>query len=180
MNSVMIGFSYVVSIIFLLAAGSFLMLPLQSHARDSQLQPGVYITEKGWGTLIIKKNNAGGLTFSIETVGANTHTCSLEGNIKNGQSVLESSEKGKPCVVTFVPQGHNIQVTPSGFECQYYCGARAHFESLYMKQPKSCDPFARQQTRNEFKRLYDKKSYAAARVKLETLLDNCSTFIGWI
>jgi hypothetical protein len=162
------------AIVILLIASSIAL------AQETQLQPGVYLTEHGWGTLTIEKDSGDRLSFTILTVGSNSHTCSLDGKITRGKSFLESGEKDRPCVVTFAPQGRNIKVTGSNPECRFYCGMRASFEALYMKPPKNCAPIARQKARNDFKRLYNKKSYTQARDKLETLLSNCSEFIGWI
>jgi len=144
-----------------------------------EIAPGEYITERGWGNLKIKKDQNGGLSYQIDTVGGNAHTCNLSGEILNGKSVLEG-EENKPCVVTFTPTGKGISITDNDDACRnYYCGARAGFTGLYLKPSKGCDRASIKKTRNEFKRLYDKGDFALARAKLEPLLNTCSSIIIW-
>lgn len=153
-------------------------IPTGSYAQP-EISPGEYITERGWGNLKIKKDIKGGLSFEIDAVGGNAHTCSLSGEIKSGKSVLEGSEKDKPCIVSFTTTGKGINVTDNENACRYYCGARAGFTGLYLKPQKGCDSASMKKTRKEFKRLYDKREFALARVKLEQLLKTCSDIIDW-
>lgn len=158
----------------------FVISPFQGLAQEKQFQPGEYITEGGWGFFSIKHEQQGKLAFAILSIGGNAHTCSLEGQIHNGRATLKTGEKAKPCVVSFVPKGDDIHVTTSGWECQYFCGARAGFEGLYLKPAQGCGKVALQKTRNEFKRLYDKKAYAQARLKLESVLKDCARTLNWL
>ena len=124
-----------------------------------------------------RKNNTP--FFQIETTGANFHSCGLGGEIASGgKATLEGSEK--ECVVTFTSTANGIEVKPSGFECQYYCGARASFDGIYLKPAAGCDSRSMKKTRSLFKKLYDKKKYQQAFTKLNTLYTTCRKTLGWL
>lgn len=175
-------------------SGLFLSLSL-SFALPAQAElintpSGNYIMEGGAGSLDIRAMHAlGNEMFSIESVGANGHTCSVGGQIRNGKAVLTeaASESGKPCTIVFRSKGNDsIDVSsPSEDACRYYCGARASFTALYIRPAPGCSPKEQRKTRNDFKRLYDKRDYAAAQATLEPLLKTCSRILsradeGWI
>jgi len=144
-----------------------------------RLAPGEYITENGWGHLTLKRDPSGGLTFAIEAVGSNAHSCSLDGEIVDGRATLAAAEEGKPCRLRFLPEGDGIQVTAAeAGPCAYFCGARARFEGLYLKPAPGCSPPARDKTRSEFKKLYDQKAYAQAFATLKPLLEGCAKTTG--
>ena len=150
-------------------------------AAEPVLQPGDYITERGWGTLAIKRGNGGALNFQLEAMGGNAHSCSLDGEIRNGRATLEAMDKDKPCVVTFAAKGDGIAVDSVDAQiCRYFCGMRASFEGLYQKAAPGCAPSALRATRKEFKTLYDRKDFAAARAKIEPAFNNCAKTIDWL
>jgi len=149
------------------------------HAGQAAVAPGKYVTEGGWGDLSIRKDKDGRLAFEIIAVGANAHTCSLEGIIENGRAVLEGLEGDKRCIVTFTPKGRDIEVTDNDGECRMYCGARAGFTGLYVTPRPGCTRAAIRKSRDEFKRLYDRKSFARARDVLEPVLNNCGYVLHW-
>jgi hypothetical protein len=161
--------------LFFLAAA--LSIPFPSSAQPA-IAPGAYVTEGGWGTLTIVKNKDGGLSFEISAIGSNAHTCGLSGEISSGRAVLEG-EDDKPCIVTFEPAEDGVTVSDNDGACQIYCGARAGFTGRYLIPPAGCDAAAIQKSRNDFKRLYDKKAYAKALAKLEPVLDHCAPVILW-
>lgn len=162
-----------VSLLILLAT------PFWGHAESSAIKPGKYVTEGGWGDLsIIVKD--GKLSFAITSIGSNAHTCSLDGIIKDGRSTMESFDEGKPCIVTFQPRGHDIEVTDNEGACRYYCGVRAGFTGLYLKPKAGCEGVAIQKSRRKFKQLYDKKAYPQAKAVLEPILKDCSRYIHWL
>ena len=145
------------------------------------LQPGDYVTERGWGTLAITRDKSGALKFSLEAMGGNAHSCSLDGEIRNGRATLEALDKGKPCVVTFTAKADGITVdSVDGVICRYFCGMRAMFEGQYLKPAPGCAPAQVSATRKEFKSLYDRKDYAAARAKLESAFTSCAKTIDWL
>jgi len=165
-----------------LAAGMLLAGGI-AHA---QLAPGEYITQNGWGVLKIEAPAGGAQKFSIEAVGANAHTCSLDGAIRGRQARVATGDKEPPCVVDFVPKGAGIDVQPKSDEaCRAFCGARAQFEGLYDKPAPGCRVGEIAKTRTTFKQQYDKKAYLEARATLIPVLDNCSKTLtdideGWI
>lgn len=152
-----------------------------AEAQTTALKPGDYITERGWGNLELKAGKGGTLKFSIQTVGANFHTCDVEGELNNGRATLEALEKDAPCVVTMTatPKGIEVKSSDSG-TCRYYCGARAHFEGLYIAPPPECAGKAVAASRKSFKQLYDGKKFADARAKLEPVLQKCSMLLNWL
>jgi hypothetical protein len=168
--------------IFLCALLLIMAVPLTAFSQQTNPPPGEYITENGWGNLIIKSGTAGTAIFSIMSIGANAHTCTLDGEIRNGRAELEADQKdGKPCTVTFRQKGNDIEVAAATFEeCRAYCGARAGFDGLYMKPVKGCDSISIKKSRAAFKRLYDKKVYAEAKAELKPVLDGCKKTLYWI
>lgn len=165
-----------------------LSLPVQAQLVNTPA--GSYIMEGGSGSLDVKAMHAmGNEMFSIETVGANGHTCSVSGQIRNGKAVMTeaANEAGKPCTILFRAKGSDsIDVSsPTEDICRYYCGVRAGFTALYIKPAPGCSPKEQRKTRNDFKHLYDKRDYAAAQATLEPLLKTCGRILnqaddGWI
>lgn len=150
-------------------------------AAEPVLQPGDYITERGWGTLAITRGDGGALKFQLEAMGGNAHSCSLKGEIRNGRATLDAMDKDKPCVVTFAAKADSVAVDSVDAQiCRYFCGMRASFEGLYLKAAPGCTPSALRATRKEFKALYDRKDYAAARARLEPVFNNCAKSIDWL
>lgn len=159
---------------FLIAA---CLIPAGLSAQ-TEITPGEYITERGWGNLEIKKDKKGNLLFEIGVIGENYHTCELSGIIRDSKSVMEGDE-GKPCIVNFSPTENGIAVSDNDGACRGYCGARASFIGLYLKPQKGCDTASITRARNELKKLYDKKNYEQARSKLEPVLNKCSGIMHW-
>jgi len=154
-----------------------LLLPL-SAASQTALQPGTYVTASGWGTLTLKPATKGAQEFELGSLGANGHTCTLEGAITAGKATLDASSG--PCVVTFTLTGQDIDVQTNTEEpCREFCGMRASFTGLYLSIAPACTPQAQRQTRDQFKRLYDAKSYSQARMTLEPLLKDCGKTLAW-
>lgn len=156
-------------------------------AQETRLAPGEYITEKGWGTLTLRQGGGGRLSFVLEAIGGNMHSCSLEGEIVAGRATLETDEESGPCRVSFKRPdeggegGEGIEVAAENTEaCRYFCGMRADFQGLYLVPPPGCAPAARETARTEFKRLYDKKAYPQALAKLEPVFKGCARFLDWI
>lgn len=147
--------------------------------RAQELKPGSYTADHGWGNLTISRNKNGALNFQIFAIGANAHTCDLQGTITNNRAVLEAQEKEQPCIVTFSPNGSDITVSDNDGICRYYCGARAGFTGTYHLPPPACTSKAVQKTRAVFKQLYDRKEYQQARLQLEPLLINCGHLLHW-
>jgi len=164
----------------------FLALPVCVRAGTDTLRPGEYITENGWGVLTISTSEDRTTHFSIEAIGANAHICSLEGEVRNLQAILDIGEPSKSCVVTFLPKAEGIDVSSIDSEpCRSFCGMRAGFEGQYLLPNPGCSDKERSVTREQFKQLYDAKSYVKASAVLEPLLRGCSRTLsslesGWI
>jgi hypothetical protein len=156
------------------------VLCLEGTAQENRLHPGQYITEGGWGNLSIKPGKGETLIFILKTVGGNAHTCDLQGQILGGRATLKTFEKGNPCVVIFSASGENVNITSNGDECSFFCGARASFEGLYLKPCQGCSAVDVQKIRGEFKRLYNRKAFDKARMKLEPVLRNCKKTLNWL
>jgi hypothetical protein len=149
------------------------------------IRPGSYIGEGGWGSLTLKQGQQGSLSFQLETTGANGHTCELAGEVRGGLSKIRVEEVQDECVVEFTAQGRHVKVRAAEGEsnlesCRRFCGARAHFDNLYLEPAQGCSREELRRTRSEFKRLYDAGQHASARALLEPLLTRCDKTLFWI
>ena len=162
---------------------SFIAIAGAAFAQTA-LQPGEYLDGRG-GYLTIKPGTGGNLPFTIHTVGANMHTCDVEGRIgKNGQAVVKADGEDATCTVIFTQKPDGIDVS-SANACGGFCGARAHLEGMFLKPAAGCDRAGVRKARADFKRSYDKKAYAEARTTLEPVLTRCSKTLdsdeeGWV
>ena len=163
-----------------LALAALLLSPACVQAGSEPLRPGEYIVEGGWGVLTVSASG-GRTTFSIEAVGANGHMCSLDGEIRNLRSRLDTDEESKACEVTFLPKAESIEVSSVDSEaCRYFCGMRASFEGDYLQPIPGCGTKERSKAREQFKKLYDAKSYTKAAAMLDPLLSRCSKVLDWL
>lgn len=158
-----------------LLAGSGLLLSCLAFAQSPS--PGTYVTEGGWGTLNIR--NDGG--FALETLGANGHSCNLEGRIVRSRATLEQG-----CKVRFGLRGAVIQVGPEPATeanrqaCREYCGMRAHFDGDYVAEQAACRDGPVKAERAAFLADYKGKRFPQATARLEKLLDTCGRFLWWM
>jgi hypothetical protein len=170
----------------LLLVASVLMVilvsPLSLFAQGGSLEPGTYVTEGGWGDLTIKRTKDGTLSFNIFAMGGNAHMCDLGGEISGGRAtLLDSGDKNNPCIIRFSQKGSGVEVSVETDEaCRYYCGMRARFDGEYFKPAAACVPKAVNKSRQDFKRLYDKKAFAEAAAVLEPILKECSKTMNWL
>lgn len=149
--------------------------------------PGTYINEGGFGVLEISRAADGALSFGIEEMGANAHTCSLGGDIRDGRSELPTMED-ESCRLEFRADKAGVHVeqhADDGERCRYFCGARASFGGLYLRPPAGCTPSEVAATRKRFKQLYDQRKHAEAAAQLDSLLPRCERVLtdvdrGWI
>ena len=160
-----------------------LALPLAAE-EPVDLAEGEYVTDGGWGRLVVKRHSLGYMTFMIDTTGANGHMCSLQGEVTGSKATLTIEDEGS-CVVTFTTTTDGIDVNREGESCAGYCGARASFDALYLKPAPGCAPRAVALTRAKFLRLYDKRNWTAATKLLEPVLTTCARTLdplleGWI
>ena len=155
-----------------------LIFASQGFAQSKQPPVGNYISESGLGDLSIRQGKEGKLEFKLDSSGANDHSCNFDGEIRNGQATLTGEV---PCIIDFKASRKGVYVTTRTMDaCRSFCGGRAYgFTGLYEKPAPGCQNTERRQLKNEFKHLYDQKKYGKARVKIETILNNCSRTLNW-
>jgi hypothetical protein len=144
------------------------------------LRPGQYVAEGGMGQLALNPLAGGALAFQMDTVGGNGHTCSLEGELRQGLARLEGSDDKTPCRIRMRSTTEGVEVkdlTPGA--CSGYCGMRASFEGLYLLPAPHCSEKAVNRTRKRFKQQYDARQHAMARDTLAPLLSDCARVLGW-
>lgn len=157
---------FVLPIALLLCAGL-------AGAQTATPPAGEYIYEGGSGALRVKPDGR----FDITTIGANAHTCALDGAIVRGKAKLGDSG----CVVNFATSADKVQVSTNGAEqCRENCGMRAGFEGTYTRPTPACTDKAVSNSRKSFKRQYDAKDYAIALATLSPVLSECDKTLDWI
>lgn len=150
-------------------------------AHAASPSPGYYLAEGGWGHLEIKPSSGKSLPFKLFALGANAHTCNLEGVIKGDRAVLDGLEDGKACTVVFSASSGSIQVVPVENEpCRGYCGMRAWFAGTYVLPGQKCTPEAKDRAQKRFTSFYRAKSYAEALAELTPVLSECHRMLHWI
>lgn len=158
---------------------TFLFLLFSVPASAQTLVAGEYVTDGGWGTLTLSATAKGAMHFTIESVGANGHSCSLEGDVRNGKATLEGLDESEICEVTMIATADGIEVQ-SNEACRIYCGARAGVDGLYARPAPECRSAAVASTRKKFKQLYDAKKFAEARGTIEPMLTKCESTLDWL
>ncbi len=142
-------------------------------AQTANPPAGDYIFERGSGALRVKPDGH----FDISTIGANAHTCALDGTIVRGKAKIDDTG----CVVNFTVNGGTVQVGSNGSEqCRESCGARATFEGTYTRPSAACTDKAVANSRKTFKRQYDAKDYSTALTTLAPVLSECDKTLDWI
>ena len=124
-----------------------------------------------------------GSVLSIETVGANCHSCSLDGTLSGRHGVVRDADA--ECRLTVAPDGAtSLTVTVDGEDadgaCRAYCGARASFTGRYARAPAARIGRQRSNRVEQSRRQYAAKDYDAARTTLQALLAECATFMDWL
>jgi hypothetical protein len=141
------------------------VLSLSSWAQKPPV--GNYVYQGGGGELRIESSGK----FSIDTVGANAHTCSLEGNLSGERGLIADSA----CVLTISRQGSNIGVADNDHSaCRDYCGVRAGFKGTYFSPSPACTAKRIAANRKRFKLSYDKKAFSSAVQILSPILVECA------
>lgn len=141
--------------------------------------PGVYLREYGMGTLRVDRVDEETLEFHIDASGANGHSCTVDGVVRNFRAELNipKAEPGEDkCNISFKPSGEGVTINverSTTEQCRHFCGARATFDGNYLIPARGCTNTARAAARKRFARLYQEKDYAMARKEIEPLLENC-------
>lgn len=147
-------------------------------AAAAYLQPGEYITEKGWGRLQVIRQK-GDLLFSLDSV-TGEDSCTLSGEIKGVRGITKEDLIPYKCVLSFSDGKHGIEISASTQEeCKHFCGYNAGFEGTYMRAKSGCRQDEIEQIRKGFEQLYIKKNYKTALEKLSPILDNCLATMEW-
>jgi hypothetical protein len=143
--------------------------------------PGTYIFNRGMGSLAVRKDGQNRLSFEIETIGGNCHTCEVKGVIRNAIGHAESEDPALRCDIAFASGRSSVVVTPITTDaCQSYCGARGSFDGTYRIPPAMCTASSRDAQRKKFLQLYRGRQYAAAANLLTSLSAQCADFMNWI
>jgi hypothetical protein len=119
-------------------------VPALANSPLSEPATGTYVTDNGWGELLISRGNDG-QHFTIEVVGTNYHLCNLEGDVTGFKGRTRTDDGNDLCEIEFVPTAHGIEVKSLGEDdiasgCRSYCGARAYFEGEYKAILPICNP----------------------------------------
>lgn len=149
-----------------------------AQAAGNTLQPGEYVTEKGWGRLLLKEQN-GTLTFSLEST-TGEDVCALDGAIDGDRGVAKGDSGQPACDVKFTSTQQGIDVTATTpAECKTFCGYNGDFEAPYLRVKDGCGRDDLDRTRTAFKRLYDGKNYKEALTTLSPALAKCLPTLEW-
>ncbi|MES2937635.1 MAG: hypothetical protein V4864_08125 [Pseudomonadota bacterium] len=143
------------------------------------LPAGTYVTEGGWGTMILQPEAGDRQPFAIESVGANAHVCSVQGAVRNGLATVPTTSGDPACKVRFQPKGGGIEVSITDAQrtaCQHFCGARAAFDGTYLALPAACERAAMDK---RFKAAYRARQYAQAQAAIEPFVRDCARFTDW-
>ena len=151
--------------------------------QQGPFQPGEYLDRYG-GYLIVKPGSGGGNAFTLHTTGQNKSVCNAQGVIqKNRQAVLKD-DGAKACTLYFEQKSDGIEVDLKEI-CNAFCGVGATLDGMFRRAEAGCERAGVRKARGDFKRLYDKKSFADARATLEPVLARCMKSMdvdteGWI
>ncbi|WP_233548971.1 hypothetical protein [Xanthomonas sp. CFBP 7698] len=147
-------------------------------AEAKTLEPGQYITEAGWGQLLLTKED-GVLRFSLESTTGQS-MCLLEGTIRGTQGSAEVETGTTGCKVQFSKTAEGVDVTtPTPAECKAMCGYNGSFEAPYLRAKSGCDRAAIARTRAAFQHRYDRKNYEEALFVLSPVLTQCGQTLEW-
>jgi len=155
-------------------------VPESTHERvaASSMQPGEYITEKGWGRLQVSALGES-LLFSLNTVTGEAG-CTLSGEVKGGHGIVKEDSGSSTCVLSFAKRGEDLEISASSqTECKKFCGYNGGFEGAYRRAKSGCSQDEIEQTRKGFRHLYGDKDYKSAVAKLSPVLSGCVATLDW-
>lgn len=155
-----------------------------AQAASLNMRPGEYVRERDSGTLTIRRNDQNRLTFEIEAMGGNCHSCSVSGELRGSIGHADSwaaDGSDSKCFISFSARRGTVVVTPTTQEeCRFYCGARAGFEGSYSIPPSACTSAGRQALRERSLALYRSRHYSQAVSTLQGLIAQCAEYMNWI
>lgn len=138
-------------------------------AAAQQPPAGNYVSAGGWDSVRIDRDGK----FKIDALGANGHTCELEGTFK-GRTGRTADEP--VCRVDFTRNGERwtLGVADADNEaCRNYCGMRAWFAGDFWPERPACNGKPLERSRAEFMRLYRAKQFDPAAAVLEKVFAQC-------
>ncbi|WP_448121020.1 hypothetical protein [Xanthomonas arboricola] len=151
---------------------------LDDPAASVALVPGEYITEKGWGHLLLTRHKQS-LRFSLESITSQA-MCFLEGVIDGRQGIATSETGLTDCQVQFANTAEGVNVTTTTpVECKSLCGYNGGFEAPYLRAKDGCSRNALARTRAAFQQHYDRKDYRTALTTLSPVLAQCGPTLEW-
>lgn len=169
---------YILPLAFVVVATS------ATDAAPPEIRPGQYVRNGDTGTLTIRRGEQNKLTFEIESIGANCHSCSVSGVIRGniGRADSWAADGGdSKCIISFSADRSKVVIEPTvQEECRAYCGARADFEGSYALPPAACTRAGRQAQRDRSLALYRSRRYSQAASTLQTLITQCGEVMNWI
>lgn len=141
-------------------------------------QPGEYTYVEGGsahGQLTIK-----GSGFTLETIGGNCSTCSLQGAIQG--TTAEAADGDTKCHVKLSGNKNALKLDSSSSteSCTNFCGARAAFDGEYRRPPPACTSQKRAARIEQSHKQYAARNYDASRMTLTSVLSECGTFMDWV
>jgi len=142
-------------------------------AAAQSISPGTYVTEGGWGTLIVHKDGR----FRIQSIGTNGHSCDVEAVLKGMKATTSEG-----CSILFERSLDRVSVSPDARTeeaCRNHCGMRAGFSGDYFAEVSVCRAQPVNQDRSRFAGLYRERKYREAVEVLGTLLNRCGRFLYW-
>lgn len=141
--------------------------------------PGRYL--RSGGVLTVKRAPDGTLHFSIETVGANCHSCALDGTVTHGIGTVAGDSPDETCRIRLNTQGDTVEVQPlTASGCRNDCGMRASFDGDYHLPSAACTESGRRAGREAALRSYRARNYRAAAGAYAAQLGQCAPFMDWI
>lgn len=150
-----------------------------ASAPSASMQDGEYITDQGWGHLVILKDKNGGEKFSLDSV-SREDGCTLNGEIHGEQGLATEKDSREVCKVKFSKDGSGLNVkqeTPD--TCRNFCGENGEIEGTYLRIKPGCGNKEIAVSREEFKHFYDEKKFKMAQSKLQPILANCRSDLDW-
>ncbi len=149
-------------------------------AASAQTLPnGEYEAEGGWGTMTIAASKLG-QTFSIDTLGPNFHSCTLQqGTLQGLRGEAREDGMEERCVIDFKLNGSRVEASPTQ-ACSYFCGMRASLGHVFIKAAPSCARKSREQRRAAFLKSYRAKQYPQAYATLSSMEKECGELLFWM
>ena len=166
-------------------SGMLLLFSLKGVCAANAVHPGEYVLSGDSGRLKVEQRS-GQKIFSIDSVGANCHTCGLSGRVvgTNAETTDDGpTNKSMVCHIRMTSSGDGTEVAvepQADVACRQYCGARATFDGIYLKPKAICTEKGKRNARDIFIRHYRAKQFPQAVEALRPVLEQCGDFFSWM